>query len=325
MSLKSNFLQAVKELIGSPSSSDKKMNEGTEAAPTVSKPIMPQVSTQPDVSAPIVNAPPILTTPSVNNTPITGSPGERMQDRLQKMLEHGGLVGDDLKQQSQAPTALDDLIRADFPRADAKAPNSRTGDVFQPIPPSRPSAGSGSFNDSAPSPTIRSGINNGGGELTIISKNTMVSGNIRSFANVFVEGTIHGDVTAVKNVDVTGKMVGDLNCDNCTLQGSIVQGNISTKGNVQMDKNAYVIGDFNAQNVDLDGKIKGNVNVTGKIGVQENSIILGDISASTIYIASGANIQGFVNTTFLKENSESVFQEEISTVSEDEAFSKSDK
>lgn len=148
-------------------------------------------------------------------------------------------------------------------------------------------------------------------ETTIISRNTIIDGNIRSFANINIDGSVKGDVTITKNINVTGKVVGDIECNNSVMSGASMQGNIVSKGQVQMDRDSLILGDISAQYLDLNGKIKGNIDVGGKAEFKTDAVILGNITASTITVLDGATIQGYVNTTFLQESSSSIFPEAI--------------
>ena len=118
-------------------------------------------------------------------------------------------------------------------------------------------------------------------ETTIISRNTIITGNVRSFANVTIDGSI--------------------------MTGASMQGNLASKGRVQMDRDTIILGDIAAQYLDLNGKIKGNVDIGGKAEFKTDAIVMGNITASTITVLDGATIQGYVNTTFLQESSSNIF------------------
>ena len=169
-----------------------------------------------------------------------------------------------------------------------------------PVPPSAPGGYMG---------PARSGSGN---ELTVISKNTVVDGNIRSFADMSIDGDIKGDVETTKDIDLNGKVVGNLTCNNAGLHDSQIQGNLRLKGNVAMERDTVLIGDLTSTYADLNGKIKGNINIAGKAQLKEDAVIFGDISASTITVDDGAIIQGYVSTTFLsKEESKNIFPEQV--------------
>lgn len=148
-------------------------------------------------------------------------------------------------------------------------------------------------------------------ETTVISRNTIIDGNIRSFANINIDGSVKGDVKITKNISVTGKVVGDIECNNSVMTGASMQGNIASKGQVQLDRDSILLGDIAAQYLDLNGKIKGNIEVGGKAEFKTDAVVLGNITASTITVLDGATIQGYVNTTFLQESSSSIFPETI--------------
>ncbi|MGN1417219.1 MAG: polymer-forming cytoskeletal protein [Oscillospiraceae bacterium] len=150
-------------------------------------------------------------------------------------------------------------------------------------------------------------------ETTVISKNIVISGGtVTGFANVRIDGSVQGDIRITKDVSVTGKVVGDIECNNAVMAGSAVQGSVSSKGQLRMDRDSVLLGDVNTQYLDMNGRIKGTVDVTGKAEFKSDSVVIGDITASTITVLDGAVIKGFVNTTFLQDNSANVFPDTIS-------------
>lgn len=150
-------------------------------------------------------------------------------------------------------------------------------------------------------------------ETTIISKNTSIEGNVRSLANMTVDGNIKGNVETTRNVDMTGKIVGDIIANNAAMNSAAMQGNISLKGRMKMDRDTILIGDLSSQYADINGRIRGKLDIVGKAELKRDAIVFGDINASTIAVTDGAIIQGYVNTTFLsKDDSRNVFPDAIS-------------
>ena len=149
-------------------------------------------------------------------------------------------------------------------------------------------------------------------ETTVISRNTVIDGNIHSFANMTVDGNIKGNVETTKDIDLNGKIVGDISCNNAKLRTSQVQGNIRLKGNVYMERETLLLGDLTSTYANINGKIKGNVSTGGKTELKSDAVVFGDISASSITVDDGAIIQGYVSTTFLnKEDSKGIFPDTI--------------
>ncbi|MDR0947439.1 MAG: polymer-forming cytoskeletal protein [Ruminococcus sp.] len=148
-------------------------------------------------------------------------------------------------------------------------------------------------------------------ETTIISRNTVIEGNIKAFANVAIEGSVKGDIKITKDLSMSGRVIGDIECNNSSLSGASMQGNISSKGQVQLDRDSLLLGDISAGYLNINGKIKGNLDIGGKAEFKADAFIMGNISAATITVIDGANIQGYVNTTAFKETTANVFPESI--------------
>lgn len=149
-------------------------------------------------------------------------------------------------------------------------------------------------------------------EITVISRNTIIDGNVRSFANMSIDGDIRGDVETTKDVELNGRVVGNMTCNNAIMLASQVQGNLQLKGNVEIGRDTLLIGDLVSGYATINGKVKGNVDIAGKAEFRADAVVFGDISASTITVDDGAIIQGYVSTTFLnKDESEKIFPESI--------------
>lgn len=148
-------------------------------------------------------------------------------------------------------------------------------------------------------------------EMTTISKNTMIVGDIKTLANITIEGNVRGQVDALKDASIRGMLIGDLTCNNSDIRGSSIQGNINTKGSTYIDNDSILLGDITAQFASIDGKVKGNIDIGSKVELRHNAIVAGNINTNTISIEDGANIRGYINTTFLKEHGDSAFPKQV--------------
>lgn len=148
-------------------------------------------------------------------------------------------------------------------------------------------------------------------ETTIISKSTVILGDIHSLANVTIDGNVRGKVNVLKDATVRGALVGDLTCNNSNMKGSSVQGNVTAKGSTYIDNDSILLGDMKAQFSNINGKVKGNIEIGSRIRLNQNAIVSGNINTNTIMIEDGANIKGFVNTGFLDENGDNTFPSQV--------------
>lgn len=295
MGIKDNFTQAMKELTNPRPSDARKevrdvasyMNDTADAQPT--EPVQPVQNTQPSENEQQAQQ-------SVNPETAGNGFAQQEQDFSQRIAR-------DMNEQYTQSNSFDQNVRSD---AFTQAPqnNGFTGSQ---------NGFSQSGSDNGGNNPFMSGMRTDNSqEMTVISKNTMIDGNVRSFADMKIDGNIKGNVETTKNITINGKVVGDLTCDNISMKNSAVQGNVRLKGQAVMANDSMLIGDLSSQVAQLNGKIKGNIEISGKIMLDRDSVIIGDIKAGSIAISDGAVINGFVTTTYLsKDESANIFPENI--------------
>jgi cytoskeletal protein CcmA (bactofilin family) len=105
------------------------------------------------------------------------------------------------------------------------------------------------------------------------------------------EDSMH-DGAAETIVGTSVKLKGNLKSDgDITVDGS-VNGEIKTKGTVNIGPNAHIIANVSAKNVNISGTVQGNVVANDKLNISESGRIFGDISANILSISAGALFTG---------------------------------
>jgi cytoskeletal protein CcmA (bactofilin family) len=311
MGIKENFTQAVKELTGAGKDGDKNKSSQVEdlrrALEAAETPVVaPLAEPLPPIEPVTEEIPPLIVDDNGNGN---------SAPYYAPKASHAGL---DVNIQELRQTADPVSLGAQSEPSPVSSPFAQTLPGQAPIaghdfPRSEPSPVSSPF---AMSPAIAQAMGEApdmAEELTVISKNTVVEGNIRSFANMDIEGNIRGDIETTKNIELNGKVIGNLTCNNAQMLTSQIQGNIRMKGNILMGRDTLLIGDLVSTYAKVNGKVKGNLEIGGKAELKSDAVIFGDISASTITVDDGAIIQGYVSTTFLnKEESRNIFPDAIS-------------
>lgn len=287
MGLKDNFSQAVKELMNKEKAAQAKTSEtsGEINFKSVDQYMKEETSSENPVTQSFMDkqtAEPEQ--PKVNAQPPAKKEPEIIQERA--------------KNEDKAPASVNNP-QTEPPSYFAKAENSANAPRSE-------------KNEYIPQPAFRPNTFVDDDETTIISRNTIIDGNIRSFANMSIDGNIKGDVETTKDVAMNGKIVGNITCNNAIMTTSAMQGNVKLKGKIDMARDSLLIGDLSSQYADLNGKVKGNIDISGKAELKKDAVIFGDIKASTISILDGAIIQGYVSTTFLsKDDGKNIFPENI--------------
>jgi cytoskeletal protein CcmA (bactofilin family) len=143
-------------------------------------------------------------------------------------------------------------------------------------------------------------------KVTTIAAGTTILGNMVIEGAAELEGILHGDIECSGCLTVSGEIVGCSKTAEIDVLGARVEGNIESKGNVQIRDGAVVIGNVTGQSMQVDGALKGDILLPGHLRVGPTAIIVGDIQTGTIDIQNGAVIDGRV-TVQAAEKAEDIF------------------
>ena len=135
-------------------------------------------------------------------------------------------------------------------------------------------------------------ISNNNDSGSLITADTVISGDINSASAIKIYGEVKGNVTSTKTIDVYGRVVGDVEGESINLIKGNVIGGVKSKSKVKIDKDVVLIGDVKAADVEASGKIKGKIDVDNLITLENTAICEGSITATLINIKTGAKIKG---------------------------------
>ena len=139
------------------------------------------------------------------------------------------------------------------------------------------------------------------GSKSIISMGTLIKGDLICESDLDVQGAIIGNVKNVGLIRITGKVEGDIECENLELENAVINGQITVNKHMVMRGESVVVGNVTSEQMEVCGKIKGNISVNATLHLLSKSSVLGDIHASTIQIDAGAKVFGHLNITSSSE------------------------
>ncbi|WP_027399733.1 bactofilin family protein [Anaerovorax odorimutans] len=142
---------------------------------------------------------------------------------------------------------------------------------------------------------------------TIISASMIVTGEVKSKGDIEILGTIKGPILTSGNMNIEGKILGNIQAQNITLKGCAVQGNIIASGNITLDTNSVVVGDIQASNIKINGKLKGNLYIKEMIELNKDAIVDGDASSRFISMSQGAALNGKVSIISDERKDDGIF------------------
>ncbi len=132
---------------------------------------------------------------------------------------------------------------------------------------------------------------------TVIGKGVVIMGNIITQGDLEVKGTVKGDLKTSGNLHLSGKIAGDVGVENLDVVDGAIQGDVLVRGRANIGKDAVVLGDVTAGNLNLQGKVKGNIAVRDVADLGGTAIIDGNVSAASVAIDPGTKLRGQISLT----------------------------
>lgn len=128
---------------------------------------------------------------------------------------------------------------------------------------------------------------------SIITQSMRITGNLESDHLIVVEGSIQGNVTTKDNIEtfIESKIVGNIQANAAMLGGKVI-GNIQCEKTISVDSNTLVEGDLVAHEITIAGFVEGNVTAHESLKLKENAVVKGNIKCAIVSIDAGARIDG---------------------------------
>lgn len=145
-------------------------------------------------------------------------------------------------------------------------------------------------------------------KVSIISKGTVIDGNITSNGSLEIMGNVNGDIKCLGKLTVTGKVAGNVTASEVDVNTERLEGSISSQNSVKIGLGTVVIGDVVGTSAIIAGAVKGEVNVNGPVVIDSTAIIMGNIKAKALQINNGAIVEGFCSLAYSDINLDNVFE-----------------
>jgi cytoskeletal protein CcmA (bactofilin family) len=129
-------------------------------------------------------------------------------------------------------------------------------------------------------------------DKTVISRNTIIRGALQTDDSMRLLGQILGDIDCKSNIVIAGKIRGNTTAANAYIVDAQVDGNMVCDDAVNVNKDAWILGNIRAQQAEIDGKVKGNIEIRHAVSIGSASSVIGNISTDELEIKRGAFVNG---------------------------------
>lgn len=156
-----------------------------------------------------------------------------------------------------------------------------------------------------PVPTMNEAFDN---EVTVITKGTVIAGDITTDAGLEIKGRVTGNVETSGKLVVSGSINGNSKATEVFLDGADIRGDITTEGSLKVADGSVIIGNIKASCAVVAGAIKGNIDVNGAVVLDSTAKVLGDITCKLVQINNGAVIEGNCSQSYAEVSPTKFFE-----------------
>ncbi|MFU0828062.1 MAG: Polymer-forming cytoskeletal protein [Lachnoclostridium sp.] len=145
-------------------------------------------------------------------------------------------------------------------------------------------------------------------EVTVITKGTVINGNIIAQGSLEVMGTIKGDIDCQGKLSVIGLVTGNCLASEVYIGSKRFEGSITSEGSVKIGLGTVVIGDISGTSAVIAGAVKGDIDISGPVIVDSSAVVKGNIKAQSIQINNGAVVDGYCSLPYASVNIDNIFE-----------------
>ena len=130
-------------------------------------------------------------------------------------------------------------------------------------------------------------------------------------------GVFSGDKSSISSgavdsvIGEKAKLKGELTTSGAVSVNGEFEGKLSSGGEVIISRGAKIVGDIEAINAVVSGKVDGNISATQSLEITKNGRVNGNLSGGKIIIEEGASYNGKVSVNSPTEDTEEEVEEEI--------------
>ncbi|MBR5486139.1 MAG: polymer-forming cytoskeletal protein [Oscillospiraceae bacterium] len=130
----------------------------------------------------------------------------------------------------------------------------------------------------------------------VLTEDVVINGSLHSKNDVVMAGRVNGNVDVEGKLTVRGKIEGDIVAGEIRMEGARVMGKMTCKGRLDIDVNSVSVGNIEAEELILDGKVQGDALVKGETSIRSQALLMGDLDTGSVSIDRGATFMGKIKT-----------------------------
>ncbi len=133
------------------------------------------------------------------------------------------------------------------------------------------------------------------GNATCITSGMVIRGEVESTNNINNYGEIYGNVTTSGDISSYKKITGDVKAGNAVLLGARQDGNVVLSGNMKIGEDSVLVGNVECKNIQVLGRVQGDLSIKESVVLQKKALVVGDITSAEFMSEPGTKIRGSIS------------------------------
>lgn len=146
-------------------------------------------------------------------------------------------------------------------------------------------------------------------EVSTITKNMIVNGDLDADGSLDLFGTVNGNIKVLGKLNVTGNVTGNSEAAEVYAQRAKVTGDITSLGSVKIGSESVIRGNIFATSAVIAGAVKGDIDVKGPVILDASAIVMGNIKSKSVQINNGAVIEGLCSQCYAEVSPSNFFRD----------------
>ena len=144
-------------------------------------------------------------------------------------------------------------------------------------------------------------------ETAVVTEGMTINGDLQTTGNLDMIGKVDGNVTCYGKLNVTGEITGDSSAAEIYAEAARITGEVRSNGTVKIGQSTVIIGNVFATSAVIAGAVKGDIDVHGPVVLDTTAIVMGNIKSQSVQINNGAVIEGMCSQTYAEVNPQAFF------------------
>ncbi len=140
-----------------------------------------------------------------------------------------------------------------------------------------------------------------------ITELTTINGDLETAGDIDITGRINGNVKCLGKMVVSGVIFGDIDTKSLYCEEAKIEGQVNVEEELVLGSGTVLVGNITSGSAIIAGAVNGDIDVHGPVIVDSTAVVIGNIKSKSVQINNGAVVEGFCSQCYSDIDAKSYF------------------